>query len=445
MAHRRFPQPVEGERTLMNRHEPVTVREMLILLRRWRAQLIAGERGLGRTVTWASIMRARTPAFEGFQGGELALLSLTTLHSLRSQLVASTLPAVVDEVIAMGASAIAVSGLDDQAVLSPDDARERDEAIQRAEVKGIPLLALPAGVSLPAIEREVITHVVAQRDTLQSPADTFAAVAGWRASLRDEALDALLTGTYAGESSMLARANQLGHDLRQPHVVIWVMLSASASDAIGQNGGSQAARAAEALATSLNAWTRVRSGEIVALVSVTGSGGAERSDISEQGEAALRRSLDDGGTSDAPIWWAGMGDVARSPLEVRQSATEAQDTARLGLLVIGPGHIARTADLGVYRLLLALRKSGDLQPFVERELAPLRNTPRNEDHLLETVEVYLSCNGNLSEAARRLHLHRNSLLYRLHHIRDLLGHDLEDPELRLALQLALKGRRVLEQ
>ena len=79
------------------------------------------------------------------------------------------------------------------------------------------------------------------------------------------------------------------------------------------------------------------------------------------------------------------------------------------------------------------------------ELAPLRSTPRREDHLLETVEVYFACNGNISKAAQRLHLHRNSLLYRLHHIRDLLGHDLENPELRLALQLALKGRRVLEQ
>jgi sugar diacid utilization regulator len=430
----------------MNRREPVTVREMLVLLRRWRAQLIAGERGLGRTVTWASIMRARTPAFEGFQGGELALLSLTTLHSLRSQLVAPSLPEVVDEVIAMGASAIAVAGLEDQAPFSPDDTRERDEACQRAERMGIPLIALPAGVSLAAIEREVITHVVAQRDTPQSPADTFAAVAGWRASLRDEALDALLTGTYAGEASMLARASQLGHDLRLPHVVIWVMLVSSAGDADAQNGGVPLiTQAAEALGSALSAWTRVRAGEIVALVSVTGGGVAERGDLTEQGETALRRVLGDGGAPESPTWWAGMGEVARSPLEVRRSATEAQDTARLGLLVVGPGHVARTADLGVYRLLLALRKSGDLQPFVERELAPLRNTPRKEDHLLETVEVYLACNGNLSEAARRLHLHRNSLLYRLHHIRDLLGHDLENPELRLALQLALKGRRVLEQ
>ncbi|HEX6541036.1 MAG TPA: helix-turn-helix domain-containing protein [Ktedonobacterales bacterium] len=430
----------------MKGQEPVTVREMLILLRRWRAQLIAGEGGLERVVTWASIMRARTPAFEGFQGGELALISLTTLHSLRSQLVASTLPDVVDEVIAMGASAIAVAGLQDQALLSPDDARERDEACAHAERMGIPLVALPAGVSLPAIEREVITHVVAQRGAARSSADTMAVVAGWRASLRDEALDALLTGTYAGETSMLARATQLGHDLRLPHTVIWVILSPSMGSVTGHNGGANpAALAAEALGSALNAWTRMRPDEVVALVTVPGGGLTDRSDILERSEVALRRVLGDGGTAEAPIWWAGTGEVARSPMEVRRSASEAQDTARLGLLVVGPGHIARTADLGVYRLLLALRKSGDLQPFVERELAPLRNTPRKEDHLLETVEVYLACNGNLSEAARQLHLHRNSLLYRLHHIRDLLGHDLENPEQRLALQLALKGRRVLEQ
>ena len=434
----------------MNGNGPVTVRETLALLRRWRAQLVAGEGGLERPVTWASVMRARTPAFEGFQGGELALLALATLHSLQAQLVTSTLPGVVDEVIRMGASAIAVAGLDDTPPLGPDDAREREEARQHAERMGVPLIALPAGVSLPAIEREVITHVVAQRGSPRSPADTLAAVAGWRASLRDEALDALLTGTYAGEASMLSRASQLGHDLRLPHVVIWVTLDGpdGAASAAG-NGGSPVTpvttRAAEALGTALHAWTRVRPGEIVALVAAPGDGVADRTDLSEQGEVALRRILGNGGTAEEPIWWAGMGEVARSPLEVSRSAAEAQDTARLGLLVIGPGHIARTSDLGVYHLLLALRKSGELQPFVERELAPLRSTPRREDHLLETVEVYFACNGNISKAAQRLHLHRNSLLYRLHHIRDLLGHDLENPELRLALQLALKGRRVLEQ
>ncbi len=37
-----------------------------------------------------------------------------------------------------------------------------------------------------------------------------------------------------------------------------------------------------------------------------------------------------------------------------------------------------------------------------------------------------------------MHFHRNSLLYRLGRIEEILGRSLEDPELRLSLQIALK-------
>ena len=62
---------------------------------------------------------------------------------------------------------------------------------------------------------------------------------------------------------------------------------------------------------------------------------------------------------------------------------------------------------------------------------------------VETLEAYFACNGNLSEAARRLHLHRNSLLYRLERIQEVLHADLEDADTRLALQVALKMRHTL--
>jgi purine catabolism regulator len=138
-----------------------------------------------------------------------------------------------------------------------------------------------------------------------------------------------------------------------------------------------------------------------------------------------------------------LGDPAQAPAGVQRSAEEAHATSQLGRQVLGPGHIARPGDLGIYRLLLALRRSGDLTPFVERTLAPLKSDRRTGEALVETLEAFFACNGNLSRAAEQLNLHRNSLLYRLHRIRELLGHDLEDPDLRLALQLALKGRRVL--
>jgi hypothetical protein len=54
----------------------------------------------------------------------------------------------------------------------------------------------------------------------------------------------------------------------------------------------------------------------------------------------------------------------------------------------------------------------------------------------------LSC-GGLSEAARELHVHRHTLLYRLDRIRELVG-DWADPDDRLRLALALRGYRILE-
>jgi purine catabolism regulator len=100
--------------------------------------------------------------------------------------------------------------------------------------------------------------------------------------------------------------------------------------------------------------------------------------------------------------------------------------------------------LGVYRLLLSLRDSGALAPFVRQTLQPLDDDRRSGDLLLETLEVYFAHNGNALRAAQQLHLHRNSMLYRLRRVSELLGQDLEDPDVRLALQVALKGRRVLE-
>jgi DNA-binding PucR family transcriptional regulator len=57
--------------------------------------------------------------------------------------------------------------------------------------------------------------------------------------------------------------------------------------------------------------------------------------------------------------------------------------------------------------------------------------------LMRTLQVYFSAGANASEAADRLFLHRNSLLYRLARIEKLTGLDLKDPRARLALQLGM--------
>ncbi|MHB8992490.1 MAG: helix-turn-helix domain-containing protein [Chloroflexota bacterium] len=50
----------------------------------------------------------------------------------------------------------------------------------------------------------------------------------------------------------------------------------------------------------------------------------------------------------------------------------------------------------------------------------------------------------MTRTAEYLSLHRNSLLYRLQRLAEISGHDMEDPETRLSLQVALKVRQLLE-
>lgn len=426
---------------------PVTVEEALDALRHWQPRVLAGERGLSRPVSWASAMRARLPAFEGISDGEIAFCSVATLRALRAQVYELTLPAVVEQLAEIGVAAIFVIGLVRAADAPPPPAEEAEAlelAVVRAGELGVPLVALPL-VGPNEVVREVIARIVARRQESGAAGDPGARAeyaANMRASLRSEALTALLNGAYGGETTMRILAAQLGYDLSRPYAALWIELVTPDTSAHSRLDRPETDRVAEALSVGLGAWAASGEGHVSALLPLAsaGDGDGERSGLDplDRLQTLLARELG------PERWSAGLGEPAHAPREAHRSATEAHDAARLGLLALGPGHVARLADLGVYQLLLALRDGGQLAPFVERTLAPLLAEPRANNELLTTLDAFFACNGNLSEAARRLHLHRNSLIYRLNHARDLLGRDLDDPQLRLALQIAIKGRTVLD-
>ncbi len=57
--------------------------------------------------------------------------------------------------------------------------------------------------------------------------------------------------------------------------------------------------------------------------------------------------------------------------------------------------------------------------------------------LVKTLAAYLRHGGNSTQTADALFMHRNSLRYRLARIRAITGLDLDDPDSRLALQVAV--------
>jgi PucR family transcriptional regulator, purine catabolism regulatory protein len=100
-------------------------------------------------------------------------------------------------------------------------------------------------------------------------------------------------------------------------------------------------------------------------------------------------------------------------------------------------------DLSVYRLLMQLENSPELIAFQEEMLGALLASEGARE-LLHTLQVYFAHNGNLSQAAEALFVHRNTLIYRMERIANLTGANLDDPEVRLAMQLALHIYRMME-
>jgi len=90
---------------------------------------------------------------------------------------------------------------------------------------------------------------------------------------------------------------------------------------------------------------------------------------------------------------------------------------------------------------MAWYASDTAQASVRAQLAPLeRLGPARGETAIRTLAAYLDQQGSIVRTATALHLHRNAVTYRLRRITDLLGVDLDDPDQRLALQLACRAR-----
>ena len=89
------------------------------------------------------------------------------------------------------------------------------------------------------------------------------------------------------------------------------------------------------------------------------------------------------------------------------------------------------------RLFKELARDPALEPFGAL-IGPLMEHDRTRrSDLVRTLKTYFATGANASEAADRLFLHRNSMIYRLERIQKLTGLDLKDHRVALALQLGL--------
>jgi purine catabolism regulator len=97
------------------------------------------------------------------------------------------------------------------------------------------------------------------------------------------------------------------------------------------------------------------------------------------------------------------------------------------------------------RLIWSLRDRRELVQFAHTRLAPLLERDRQrKSKMLPTLEALCRHAGRKADAARELHIERQSLYTRLERIEELVGADLSDPDTLAGMQLALRILHVLE-
>lgn len=125
------------------------------------------------------------------------------------------------------------------------------------------------------------------------------------------------------------------------------------------------------------------------------------------------------------------------PAQARSSFVQARQALALQASgVLGEGLVV--ADEHLLALILH-RDPGLMGELARRRLAPLQGLSEGgQARLRMTLLAWLRHRGSVGEVAEQLHVHRQTVRYRMTRLRELLGDDLDDPEARLELELALR-------
>lgn len=126
-------------------------------------------------------------------------------------------------------------------------------------------------------------------------------------------------------------------------------------------------------------------------------------------------------------------------MRISDEYAQARTAIRIARRVWGPGHCVHVCEVAAYRLFYNSPLGGEFNHYCREKLGPLEEyDSAGSSNLTATLKAVIDCQGNRTEAAKRLFLHRNTLIYRIHQIERILDVDLSNHDHFFELMLAMK-------
>ena len=386
------------------------------------SEVVAGERGLDRDVTWVNMMEI-LDSLEQLQPGELLISTgygLADDSSLTSDIISRL-------------NERRLAGIAIQPGYYISDIPSR--MIEQADDLDFPIIRLQPKITFGKVTRAILDFLTS--DTMSRIELPILlpqrALDNRRSGILEEFFDDLLNGNFHSYNEALARAGSIGLGISSPYRVAVV-------DAVGEVQGGDTLymdilQETRKLIVShpfapKNIHSRIRGNHIV-LIYVAEHAKSEEQTLFRNIGNTVAEGMNRGD------FYVGIGKTTSNWQDFKDSYSQALTALEIGKTLFPSGKVAHYEDLGLYRILCQIKNKKALKDFMEETVLPLvEYDARHKGVLCRTLRAFLE-SGNQQETADKLIIHRQTLGYRLRKISEVVRRDLNSPKDRFDLYMGL--------
>ena len=137
-----------------------------------------------------------------------------------------------------------------------------------------------------------------------------------------------------------------------------------------------------------------------------------------------------------------LSEYCTTASEIQEAYDHAEITMHLSK---NPDTLQKYDSLGIYKILLEVKNKKVLKQLYNTVLGNLEQLEagKREDYL-KTLKLYLKLGGNIHNVSEQNNTHRNTVLYRLQRLQEVLKADLNDGDTRCLLQIAIYIKELLK-